>query len=492
MTKKNLINFLLIVLYVAVTFFIGCIPEDTLQWSADGSVGIYSKGGALFLVDGNSGSLTQIAPETTTTLWPAISPDGRFIAYGQRISVENFDEALNILPPNQIKILKTHAAAVKEKIQNKVEGGDVLSDGVLESYNKEYRSWIIHYLFKKLDSDGAITKKLGTLAVDKALTEPLNYYRLILIPSGDLDKKTVVAVSILNIWKVSFSPDSNLIAYVTNRIKGDVFEYGFDLYVASPAQQIPAALVERTVAIGCDFRPDSRAVAYLKPEKEEFEDQDFLPGSLVEKVIAKPNGELIAEPADAEKETGLSTHVCTGSEEELAGVLYCSWMVVQYADDSRIFFSSAKMSLPTSKIDEEKNSLFCCDTNTGTVSEILPETALDFTQGNCHLFALPRDSRKILLPGNKNTLGIYALGQDPDSSKILIDKDESFGDDSPPELVSQWKGKDKVSCLVAENSHYLADDPNAARGRKEVVIIDTDGNLVQVLSKDWPDELLDY
>lgn len=492
MIKKNIFNLLLIVFYIAAAFFIGCIPEDTLQWSEDGSVGIYSKDGALFLVDGNSGSLTQIAPEETTTLWPAISPDGRFIAYGQKVPVENFDEVLNILPSNQIGILEKHAAAVKDKIQVK-KGGDLLSDDVLESYNEEYRSWIVHYLFKKLDDDEAITKKLGTEAVDEALTEPLNYYKLILTPVDELDKKTVVAVSIQNIWKVSFSSDSNLIAYVTNSIKGDVFEYGFDLYIASPTQQISASLVEGTVAIGYDFRPDGQAIAYMKPEKEDFEDQDFLTGSLVEKIIAKPNGKLITEPVTPEKEAACATHICTGDAKELAGILYCSWMTVQYAGDDRIFFSTMKMSLPSSKIDEERNSLFCCDTLTGAVSEILPGTALDFTQGNCHLFALSGDCRKILLPGNKNTLGIYALGQDPDSSKTLVDKDESFGDDSPPELVPQWKGKDKVSCLVAENSPYLInDDPNAAHGRKEVVILDTDGNLVQVLSKGWPDELLDY
>jgi hypothetical protein len=167
-------------------------------------------------------------------------------------------------------------------------------------------------------------------------------------------------------------------------------------------------------------------------------------------------------------------------------------MYISYARDNRIFFTSAKMSLPSSKLDSEKASIFCCDTLTGAVSEILPKVAIDFTEGNCYLFTLSHDSRRILLPGNKNTLGIYALGGDLDLSKILIDKNESFGDDSPPKLVSQWKSHDEISCLVAEKSHYICPDPNTPANRKEIVILDADGNLKQILSKNWPDELLDY
>jgi hypothetical protein len=167
-------------------------------------------------------------------------------------------------------------------------------------------------------------------------------------------------------------------------------------------------------------------------------------------------------------------------------------MKVLYARDSRIFFSSTKMSLPSSKIDTEKGSVFCCDTLTGTVSDIFPQIALDFTQGNYYLFELSHDSKKILLSGNKNTLGIYAMGPDFESSKLLVDVNESFGDDSPPKLPAQWKGPDQVSCLVSEKSHYLTTFPNTPHRRKEIVILDTKGNLIQVLSKDWPDELLDF
>lgn len=504
MTKRKLINFLLITLYIAATFIIGCIPEDSLQWSADGAIGIYSKDGALFLVDGSTGSLTQIAPKETTTNWPAITTDGKSFAYGQKILVENFVDTLNLLPPGQIKMLRTHAAAVKENIRKKVDeesifkkevlSGGLFADDVLKSYNEEYRNWVVHYLFEKLDDDGTITKKLGTETVEKALEKSVNYYRLILTPSDDLNKKTVVATSIQKIWKISFSADGKFLAYVTDPINGDAFEVGFELYIASPSQNITAALVERAVAIGYDFRPDGRAIAYMKPEVEDFDKDKFVLGSLVEKTVTDPNGKLLASPVnlDDNEDTSLATHNCTGPAKELAGVGYYSWMYILYARDNRIFFTSAKVSLPSSKLDEEKATIFCCDTLTGAISEILPQIALDFTEGNCYLFTLSQDSKKILLPGNKNTLGMYALGQDLDSSKILIDKNESFGDDSPPKLVSQWKGRDQISCLVAEKSHYLCPDPNTPARRKEIVILDADGNLKQILSKNWPDELLDY
>ena len=76
MAKKNIIKLSLAASYILAAFIAGCIPEDSLQWNADGSKGIYSKKGALFLVDGGTGSLTKIAPKESTAIWPAISSDG--------------------------------------------------------------------------------------------------------------------------------------------------------------------------------------------------------------------------------------------------------------------------------------------------------------------------------------------------------------------------------------------------------------------------------
>jgi len=499
MTKRKLINFLLITSYIAITFIIGCIPEDSLQWSADGSTGIYSKDGALYLVDGSTGSLTPIAPKETTTNWPAISFDGSLFAYGQIIKVDDFNNALNILPPGQVKVIKAYAEILKQKILTEgIKGGKLpriggdsssgLSGlGEKKSFNDQHTDWVNRYLIE--NSDKQLAEKVGPELIKEIKEEDLTYFQLVLSPTADPNGKKILATSYQQLWRIRFSPNAKLIAYVIDRINGDTFEAGFDLYITSPSENIPAALVAQAVAIGYDFRPDCHAIAYMKPEIENFEDQDFIPGSLVERIVADPNGKLVAQPVNLEKEITFATHSCTGPTKEFAGVLYYSWMSVSYARDSRIFFSTAKFSLPSSKLDSERGSIFCYDTLTGSISEILPQIILG-DEGDLHLFALSHDSRKILLPGKKNILGLYVLGGDLKLSKVIVDTNESFGDDSPPKLVAQWKGTDRFSCLVAENSHYLTDDPNSPAHRKEIVILDTEGNLKKILSKDWPDELL--
>jgi hypothetical protein len=490
MTKKNLITFLLIASYTAITFFIGCIPEDSLQWSADGSKGIYSKDGALFLVDGNTGSLTQIAPRETTTNWPAISPDGSLLACGQIVKVEDFNSSFGLLPSVEVKEIKAHAETLGQKILAEgIKDGNLPS---LEDYsNEQHTAWVDRYLIEKADEQ--LAQKIGPAIIKKIKEKELPYYQLVLASTADPNNKKIFATSSRQLWRPRFSPDAKLIAWVADNIAGKTFEAGFDLYVAAISEKNPPVFVAPAVAIGYDFRPDSCAVAYMKPEVENFDKDKSVLGSLVERTIIDPNGKLLASPAIPDDNTTPAAHICTGPTKEFAGVLYCSWMYISYARDGRhIFFSSSKMTLPSSKLDAEKQTIFCFDILTGAVSDILPQIVIDFTQGNSNLFALSQDSRKILLPGEKNTLGLYVLGGDLNLSKPLIDENESFGEGAPPKLVAQWKGPDLVSCLVLEKSHFLTNDPNTPARRKEIVILDANGNLQQILSKDWPDELLDY
>lgn len=501
MTKKNPITFLLIALCAAITFIPGCFPKDSLQWSADGSTGIYSKNGDLFIVDGNTGSLTQIAPKETTTPWPAISSDGSLIAFGHILKVDNFNNALKLLPPAQAKLIEAHAEILKQKIL--IEGikdsnfpfigKPVATDtGQKDSFNDQHVAWVQRYLVE--NADAHLAHKIGPELINKTKSKDLTYCQLICAPTSDPNNRKILATSSQQLWRIRFSPDSRLIAYGADRINGAAWDVGYDLFIVSLAQNTPAVFLAPAIAIGYDFRADSCAIAYIKPEDEFFDTQKPTLGSLVERTVIDPNGRLLASPAKLDSNDSPAIYVCTGAAAELAGVLYHPWTHVSYARENRIFFASAKMSLPSSKLDEENESIFCLDLLTNSVSEIMPQVISEVWQGNLYLFALSHDSRKILLPGRKGILALYALGPELESSKILIDVNEGFGEgENPPlSLVAQWKGPDQVSCLVSEKSHYLTNDPNTPHRRKEIVILDADGNLKQILSKDWPDELVDY
>jgi hypothetical protein len=488
MTKKRLIVLFLISLYAVFIFVVGCVPEDSLQWSQDGSVGLYSKKGALFLVDGNTGSLTQVEPNESTCPWPGISPDGNYLAYGQVVKVTDFNNALNLLPQSQVNQIKNNAELLKQRILAEGLKSDELP-WPKDSFGGQFISWVNRFLVE--NSNTVLDEKIGPELIKKVKEGKLYYFQLVLAPTAEPGNKKILATNSLKFWRIIFSPDSRLIAFSTDRISGDSFQVGFDLFVCSPAENIPSALVAPAVSIGYNFKPDSRAIVYMKPENENFDGDNFVLGSLVEKEVADSDGKLLVSAVeDADK--AVPEYNCTGLSEELCGLSYYQWMFAEYAPDGRIFFSSVEMKLPSSKLDEEKGTLFCYDSLTGAVSEILPQVVLDYTQSNFYLFSLSHDYKKILFPGNKNTLGIYALGEDIDSSKVLVDADEGFGDDSPPKLVPEWKGPDEVSCLVSEESHFLPGEPNAPHRRKEIVILDTEGNLKQILSKDWPDKLLDF
>ncbi len=501
MTERSSISVLLIASCAAIMFIPGCFPEDSLQWSATGSTGIYSKKGALFIVDGSNGSLTQIAPEETTTPGPAISPDGSLIAFGLIVKVAHFTDALKLLPPAQTGLIEAHAEILKQKILAEgikdsnfpFIGRPVATDtGQRDSFNDQHIAWVQRYVVE--EADAPLAQKIGAELIERTKSKALIYHQLVCAPTADPNSRKTLATSAQKLWRIRFSPDSRLIAYGADRIHGDALDVGYDLYVVSPAENIPPVFVAPAVAVGYDFKPDSRAIAYIKPEDEFFNVQKPALGSLAERTIIDPNGKLLASPAGLDGNDSPATYVCTGAATELAGVLYHPSVHVSYARENRIFFASAKMSLPSSKLDSEKQTLFCFDLLTNSISEMMPQVIPEAWQGNLHLFALSGDSGRILLPGNKNALYLYALGPDVESSRLLIDVEEGFGEgDNPPlSLVAQWKGPDQVSCLVSEKSHYLTNDPNTPARRKEIVILDSDGNLKQVLSKDWPDELLDY
>jgi hypothetical protein len=482
-------SFGLAAFYVAVIFLVGCIPEDSLQWSKDGSRGLLRKGGELYLVDGESGELTKVA--TDILPWPDISDDSKLVAYCQGVECNNPSEGLKMLPAGQVKMIKYYAEQMKTNI---LDAGGLKDgrfpfpeEGVLLPH--DYRNWSIQYLCA--NAEGKLLEVLGKEGIEKGKEQEFGYLRIVVGSAEEPNKVRVVANSVFNVMGVKLSPNNKFLAYLMHTQEG-VVNNAFEelgLYVASLESNANMVRVSHPVTLGFCWRPDSKAVAYIEAASKNLGHDDFLVGILEESIVADANDNLLAEATVLPEHGSAGTHRCTGGSSEFAGLIFNPWLKVVYGPGERLFFSSAGLSLPTSTKDEPKWSLFCYDKVTTTVTDVLGASVSDYTgEMSVAQFDLSVDGKKVLLPMSKNRFLIYGFG---DGSVVLpIEEDERFGDENVSALLPAWKGNDEISCVVSENSHFLTQDEEEPHKRKEIVILGADGQFRRVLSESWPDELL--
>ncbi|MHC5074922.1 MAG: hypothetical protein ACYTFM_00630 [Planctomycetota bacterium] len=463
-TNKRIIA--IVALLLLALFYAGCIPEDSIEWSEDGSIGLLRKDDSLYLVDGQSGQLTEVSKEGVQP-WPDISNDGSLIAYSQSVIFDSLEEGLQALPDGQVKLIRYTANKIKEAI--------IDANGLV---NEEFPS-----------------PENNILANNKGW----ECLKVIVAPTNEPNNKTVVAINILTISRIEISPDMKNVAYLIGYPENDE---GHKLFVASLEEDISAMMIAESVALGYDWRPDSRAIAYMNWDGEGG--GDFPIGTLKERIIADENYKLFVEEVRTEQESYIRTHNCTGQTKDLAGVIYYPWLSVKYGVDNRLFFSTAELSLPSSKMDEGRWSLFCYDPVTGSVVDVLPSDVAVYTSSSVSMsaFEISPDGKKVLLPIKNNRFIGYELGTH--STAMPIEEDEGFGEEDVSKIAPAFKGNNAISFLVSGDSHFLAEkedkeqiaaeEPNELEQqeqespRDEIIILNDDGSH-WILSESWPDDM---
>jgi hypothetical protein len=486
--SKNIVTFYLVVFCIAATLLAGCIPEDSLEWSEDGSVGLLRIDGTLFLVDGNSGQLTEVTRENIQA-WPDISKDGSLIAYTRDVECNDLSEGLKMLPPGQIEIIKKGAGRIYRKILITRE----IKDGNFPEPDEEllkpgdYKNWAIRYLCE--NADDQIKKVLGDKGITLGKEKRISYFQVVVVPVDNLNNKRVIATNIFGTVAAKLSPDNRYVSYIMQTQHGRE-EDEYSLYAASLEGDVKTMLIDERVALGYDWRKDSKAIAYLKSDSADYSGDDGVLGTLRERMVADDNN-LLASPAD---NTSIQAYDCNSVASSYAGLIFDPWQKVRYGANGRIFFSTAAMSLPVSKINEGRWSLFCFDPGIGTVSDVLPQNVSNICQSLAMLqFELSPDGKKVLLPIKYNRFVIYELGTD--SMDIPIDEDEEFGEEDISEFIPMWKGNNEISFMVSGKSHFLPEqkDHENVEGqvRNEIIILDETNNQSRILSSSWPDEIMD-
>jgi len=479
---------------VAAIFIAGCIPEDSLQWSDDGSVGLLGIQEALYLVNGKTGELTEIAKQNVQP-WPAITRDGTLIAYSQAVECSSLSQGLKQLPPGQVKIIESYA----EQIKNNVLKAGGLTNNEFPFPDEcimtpeNYSNWPIRYLCENAEPD--LLKVLPDEAIKKGKEMAIGYFQLVVVPVKALQEKRTLTTSLFKMIGLKFSPNKKHLAYLMHTQEGETsnsFEEDA-LYIASLENDVKAMLVNHRVAAGYDWRADGRAIAYIRADSDNLRNDDVILGMLEEVIVDDANGNLQAEPIANSEQGSVWTHRCTGQSSSSAGMLFYPWQKVQYGLDNRIFFSSSVLSLPTSIRDEPKWSLFCYDPVTGTVADVLGLNVSNYTSQTMTMlqFALSPDGKGVLLPIEKNRFIRYELGTD--NVTIPVEENKGFGEEEISAFLPSWKGSSEMSFLVSENSHFLikAKEPGDKPARKEIVVLDRTGKDSRILSESWPDEIME-
>ena len=460
----------------------GCFPEDSLEWSDDGSVGILRSDQGLYLVDGDSGELTPVV-EGEILPWPHLSGDGTQIVYSEEVEYTRLSEGLKALSIGQLTTIENDAKRLRDKIlSDTFDAGQFQWDqenvfGYPFGYPEVYRSWVARYVCERADE--RLAEKLGTELIEEGKASELSGSRLVVVARSALDRRKVITTGILPILRPRFSPDGRYVAYLALDL--EEAEHG-DLFVASSQPQSDPMYVTSQAALGFDWRPNGRAIAYIRQESE-----DSILAVVAEQQICAANGQLLEDVSLNAAEDAWKMHCCTGESRELAGTLFQPLMKVQYGIGDRLFFTSPSARIPTSDLDESKYALFCYDFVTGTVAEVLPAGVRDDIGETINFFALSPDRRRVLLPLEQNRFAVYELGAT--SAEVPLEEAEGFGEEMP-DLLPAWKSNTQLSCLVSGRSHFLADRTQRQDDRHEIVVLNAQGDFHSHLSKDWPDDIM--
>jgi hypothetical protein len=476
--NKNIRTYLLLAFWCLSILVAGCFPDNSLVWSDDGAFGLFRAEGKLFLVEGSTGELTPVEEEGGVSLMPGISADGSHIAYVKGVGCTDVDEGLRLFPPATTAMIRRDA----EQLGRKIVAGLVLPSALLPGDKKKlafaepYHRWVLRTMCEA--PEATLAEKLGADILEQCRQCEIGYSRLMVAPRSDpRDGQTLVTLPVASL-SCRFSPNGRYVAYLMPDRKDEEMA---TLLVASDDGKTSALEISKGVALSFDWRPDSRALAYIK------RDGDALLGVVEEKTVADDTGALLAELAADSATAPIGVYRCSGESRQLAGTLFQPFMKVQYGPTGRLFFSSPTAKIPTSDLDEPTYSLFCYDFVTGTVVDVLPSSVSGSIDEMVNFFALSPDGTKVLLPMEKHRFAIYALGaKTPD---VPIDEAEEFGE-GIPDMLPSWKNDTQISCLVSGSSRFLGNDATGRDDRHEIIVLNVEGSFEAHLSKDWPDDVM--
>jgi len=439
----------------------GCYPER-IVWSPDGQRALVATKERLYLCDPN-GLLTPLGTGAYTCMaW--LSDSNRFAA----ATMEKL-ATWNDLEPLLSKEDKDRIIPLAEDMREDILKAKQVALGKLESVQGKDENDVLAarmYLRDRRAAD--LAEKVGDAWKEfESAAREYGVIRMWEIAGAEVKPGPILAKSLSGVASIRIPSHEKAIAW-SAPMSGKMDGSPANLFVvAADGTGIP-----RLVAGPCnwyfDWSPDGRSLVCAVPEGE-----DAGKGAMLLKIerreVCAADGTVLQKPGDA---------------QTLAVGAFGGMTRIRCLQDGRILFSSTELQLPMDPNDAPaKGNLFAIDpSRQATVARLLPHSSQAEVPDALDFFSVSPDGARVCIPSDKGEAAVVDLATGEVHTIVGKPKDES----SKQGLITVpvWRAGGEL-CLIVPAGHPLG-SPN----RPEVILWSGPGK-VRLLSKDWPDEVID-
>lgn len=451
----------------ALLALIGCLPEKRIVWSPDGSrAAVIAADGLRFCTP--EGALSApVLKDVKRVSW---CPDGRSLLAVHTRKVTSWSAAESLFSPAQREQIAADAKQLRDQAMAfsgnwddfKPRYGSPRSDGGKAGVLLYAREKFADTLREKL---GEKWKDLEKLDVD---VWQLSRLTVEVAPGGaqspkvDTREMQTLHASLDEIWEPVAAPTGRTTAF----IQANPDEEGeLNLWVIPMAGGATPRQVAVRVAIGYDWSPDGRSIAYLHSASKADDQNAVKLGALATIDVADASGELLK---------------AWGSQTDRVGLLFNNLNAVRWLKDGRLVFVSYDVTLPaTSRDMPQKGSLYALDPRMG--ASVIRLMGRDFDEPiskDLAVFEVSGDGQRALFVGGAGKVCRFDLTTG--DGAMLVEQADPDGN---VRSLPTWRGGNEACYVVPPGA------PHGSANRAEVVLNGPQGE--RCLSCNWPAEAVE-
>ncbi len=455
-SKYLMMTFVAVMAMVSLT---GCLPEKRIVWSPNGEVAAVNSDQGLHFIDAEGKILpAKFSDQPVRSAW---FPDSRQLAVVHQREVPKWSDVMSVLSKEQVAKIKEIAPSAKEQF--------LAYDGDLDKFELKPEPelsgglQIALFMYVRDELTPGLREKLGEDRWTKTqeIHATIRTLQVMGFNKTQLTPGTVLCVSLDNISQPKVSPDGKNIGYETPQWSrnGDPATL-----VVQPVAGGKPVTIASNVAVGFDWSPDSRSVAYVRSSSLLKDDGNNLKlGALAIANVVEADGSL---------------HGVPDKQDDRVGLIFNDELSVHWLKNNRILFSSVQMQLPATSEDMPNHwTLFLYDPKlAASVQRALARSADVIIDVSNPTFEVSPDETRVLLPGPKGRVVLYnfATGE----STTLVDQDDV---DGKLRTLPTWRNDAEI-CFVTPT---LSENNEKKPGN---VALWNDGKT-KVLSANWPKEI---